>query len=95
MNTRRKARLQYVEATGTGGGPKKVKDLSDFEQRLLALLSKITVTGMPGIPEAGIEIEEPNFHEETTENNLGTEYISGRRNEEILFENNEVIILFI
>ncbi|KAJ8928724.1 hypothetical protein NQ314_018672 [Rhamnusium bicolor] len=44
-----------------GGGPKSEKDLTNLEERLLALLSKIVILGAPSIPEAGIldKPEEP------------------------------------
>ncbi|KAJ8946787.1 hypothetical protein NQ314_008770 [Rhamnusium bicolor] len=60
-NTRRKARLIHIQHTGTGGGPKTEKDLTNLEERLLALLSKIVILGAPSIPEAGIldKPEEP------------------------------------
>jgi hypothetical protein len=36
------------------GGPKTLKPLSELEERLMALLSKIVITGAPDIPEGGI-----------------------------------------
>lgn len=54
VTARRKARLLNMEAVGTEGGPKKEIALTDLEERLLALLSKIVITGLPGIEEVGI-----------------------------------------
>ncbi|CAH1379898.1 hypothetical protein MTP99_003742 [Tenebrio molitor] len=59
VNTRRKARLLHQEATGTGGGPKKLRELSQLEERLMALISKVVITGVSTIPEAGIILTEP------------------------------------
>ncbi|KAJ8963695.1 hypothetical protein NQ314_005447 [Rhamnusium bicolor] len=69
-NTRRKARLIQIQHTGTGGGPKTEIDLTDLEERLLALLSKIVILGAPSIPEVGIldKPEEP--IEETISKNV-------------------------
>lgn len=65
VSARRKARLLNIEAVGTGGGPKREKALTDMEERLLALLSKVVITGLPGIEEVGFTTEQPenNFQE--------------------------------
>lgn len=55
VNARRKARLLHCEATGTGGGPKSEKDLTPLEERLLALLSRVVITGLPGVAEIGTQ----------------------------------------
>jgi hypothetical protein len=46
--------LLHEENVGTGGGSKALKPLSELEQRLMTLLSKIVITGAPNIPEGGI-----------------------------------------
>jgi hypothetical protein len=46
--------LLHEETVGTEGGPKTLKPLSELEGRLMALLSKIVITGAPDIPEGGI-----------------------------------------
>lgn len=46
--------MLHEENVGTGGGSKALKPLSELEQRLMTLLSKIVITGAPNIPEGGI-----------------------------------------
>lgn len=43
----------YHAKHGTGGGPSKIKDLSDVEERLMGLLAKVSVEGST-IPEPGL-----------------------------------------
>ncbi|GLV37481.1 hypothetical protein CBL_10553 [Carabus blaptoides fortunei] len=52
-NTRRRAREVFNAKNGTGGGPPKVKELTDVEERLMGLLAKVTVEGA-NIPEPGL-----------------------------------------
>lgn len=52
--------MLHEETVGTGGGPKTLKPLSELEERLLALLSKIVIIGAPDIPEGGIIEDMPN-----------------------------------
>lgn len=63
--------MLYVEKTGTGGGPKQNKELSEIEERLLSLISKVSIEGAPisepGIYEANLNaniIFEPNQENE-------------------------------
>ncbi|KAL1510070.1 hypothetical protein ABEB36_004725 [Hypothenemus hampei] len=53
-NTKRKAREIKFDFTGTGGGSKKVKDLTQQEERVMSLLSNIVVEGIPLLPETGV-----------------------------------------
>jgi hypothetical protein len=46
--------LLHEENVSTGGGPKTLKPLSELEQRLMTLLSKIVITGALNILEGGI-----------------------------------------
>ncbi|XP_063931789.1 uncharacterized protein LOC135143779 [Zophobas morio] len=58
-NVRRAAREIKQHLKGTGGGPSLKKDLTDIEERILSLINKIVIEGMPELPEGGIE--EGNF----------------------------------
>uniref|UniRef100_A0A6P7GTZ0 Regulatory protein zeste n=1 Tax=Diabrotica virgifera virgifera TaxID=50390 RepID=A0A6P7GTZ0_DIAVI len=64
---RRKARQLHIEAVGTGGGPKTLKNLTPLEERVLALISKTSIIGVD-VPEVGILMPEEN--DETNRDNV-------------------------
>ncbi|XP_050518940.1 uncharacterized protein LOC126893043 [Diabrotica virgifera virgifera] len=80
-SARKKAGLLYRDQTGTGGGPKVAKDLTDLEERLLGLLSKTVVTGFPAVEEMGVCSAEP----------LEIENVNEVENIEIVFEDIESV----
>ncbi|GLV37553.1 hypothetical protein CBL_20365 [Carabus blaptoides fortunei] len=60
-NTKIRACDVYIAKNGSGGGPSTVKDLSETEERLVGILSKISVEGAP-IPEADGSSNTTRFH---------------------------------
>ncbi|KAK9727836.1 Myb/SANT-like DNA-binding domain [Popillia japonica] len=55
---RRKAHILKCELNKTGGGPNAGKPLTAIENRLLALLDKVTIEGLDEIPELGLQSED-------------------------------------
>lgn len=56
-NVRKKARVLHYHEVGTGGGPKKHKDLKALEERIVGLSAKVVIEGI-SVPEAGIDDDE-------------------------------------
>lgn len=52
-NVKKRCREVHVDKISTGGGPRKVKELSEVEERMMGLISKVSIEGAP-IQEAGI-----------------------------------------
>lgn len=55
---RRHARQLNVERERTGGGVINHKPLSSIEERILTLISKVTIEGAEGVPEIGITVND-------------------------------------
>ncbi|XP_044746587.1 uncharacterized protein LOC123308105 [Coccinella septempunctata] len=86
-NVRRKSRALVYEKTGTGGGPKKLKELDELEERLLALLSKVVILGAPNVVEAGLQDDAvPSAALENNNYYYALDATTGAENEQILFE---------
>jgi hypothetical protein len=48
-----------LDKNKTGGGQAEAKPLSDLEERLIGLIGKVVVSGIPDLPEAGVVMEMP------------------------------------
>lgn len=55
-NTKKKAAKLYRAAQGTGGGPASKGKLSDLEERIMYIIGPQAATGIPIIPEIGLEV---------------------------------------
>jgi hypothetical protein len=48
-----------LDKNKTSGGQAEAKPLSDLEERLIGLIGKVVVSGIPDLPEAGVVTEIP------------------------------------
>lgn len=53
-NIKRKARGLFLYKKGTGGGPQP-KELTELEDTMYGLISKVTIEGASSVPEPGME----------------------------------------
>ncbi|KAH0821154.1 hypothetical protein GEV33_001637 [Tenebrio molitor] len=56
---KRKSRVLDLDKNKTSGGQAEAKPLSDLEERLIGLIGKVVVSGIPDLPEAGVVTEIP------------------------------------